>query len=272
MWFIDVNCVHIKLFNDFVTCLFWFTVRRLPCSVKRGRIFIGSENEVFCGKPYSRDKMMDVILILEPICTAMHEWYHNCFSCIPLMLLSRHHPQEIISHWILWLSVVTTICFIMMYCSIQWAICVDIHSRTHIDINSSNSYKYLYILSSFFSMNAFPLAISAASFSLNYFSMQLLFSEITTNVHTFIVSSCSFEGASSALLLPVTLQVPSRAPGKSHRLEPFCMYLRPPLYWMVCFILCRVGLSELLLWWWPLWLDQRQRRRPALGDDARSVR
>lgn len=146
MWFIDVNCVHIKLFNDFVTCLFWFTVRRLPCSVKRGRIFIGSENEVFCGKPYSRDKMMDVILILEPICTAMHEWYHNCFSCIPLMLLSRHHPQEIISHWILWLSVVTTICFIMMYCSIQWAICVDIHSRTLISIPATHTNICIYFL------------------------------------------------------------------------------------------------------------------------------
>lgn len=36
--------------------------------------------------------------------------------------------------------------------------------------------------------------------------------------------------------------------------------------------LFRVGVSELLLWWRPLQLDQGQRRRRALGDHARPVR
>lgn len=92
-WFIDVNGMQIKLPNDLVTCLFWFAVHHLLCGAKRDDVFIGSENELRCilRKPYFGDKMMDVILIFKPICTAMHGWYRNCFSCYLLMLLSRHH-------------------------------------------------------------------------------------------------------------------------------------------------------------------------------------
>lgn len=75
MRFIDVNAMQIKLPNDLVACLFWFTVHHLLFGVKRESIFIGSENELrsIFQKPYFRDKMMDVILIFKPICTEMHE-------------------------------------------------------------------------------------------------------------------------------------------------------------------------------------------------------
>lgn len=94
----------------------------------------------------------------------------------------------------------------------------------------------------------------------------------TINVYIFIVSSCSSEGARAVLLLPVTDESHRRALVKHHREKNEASLHVCALLWKMCFILFRVGVSELLLWWWPLRLDQGQRRRPALGDDAWSVR
>lgn len=66
-------------------------------------------------------------------------------------------------------------------------------------------------------MNAFPLAIYAAPFPLDFSSPHHLSSEITTNVYAPVVSSRSSEGASAALSLPVTLEAHSRAAVKYHR-------------------------------------------------------
>lgn len=56
-------------------------------------------------------------------------------------------------------------------------------------------------------------------------------------------------------------------------LKTFCLYVwshhfkyNNPLF------LFRLRLFELLLWWRPVWLDQGQRWRPALGDDTWSSR
>lgn len=98
---------------------------------------------------------------------------------------------------------------------------------------------------------------------------------ITTNIYTFIVSSCSSEGASAVLLFPVTLEAHRRVACEALKRadsSPFLRVCTSFPSWKVCFTFFRVGLSELLLWWWSLWLDQGQRRRPALGDDAWSVR
>lgn len=71
--------MQMKSPNDLLTCLVWFVLHHLPHGVKAGGTFIGYENEVrgfllgFFQKAYFGDKMMDVIFILEPICSAMHE-------------------------------------------------------------------------------------------------------------------------------------------------------------------------------------------------------
>lgn len=97
---------------------------------------------------------------------------------------------------------------------------------------------------------------------------------ITTNVYIFIVSLCSSEGPSTVLLLLVMFESRSRAPMKHYREhdEASLHVCIRHFSEEVCFILFRVGLSELLLWWWSLWLDQGQRRRPSLGDNAWSIR
>lgn len=61
-------------------------------------------------------------------------------------------------------------------------------------------------------------------------------------------------------------------PRKESYLVLFLYICTPSLVNRIFFSPFRVGVSELLLWWRPLWLDQGQRRRRALGDDTRSIR
>lgn len=118
----------------------------------------------------------------------------------------------------------------------------------------------------FFHMNAFPLRFQSTPFLLDFPSVCQLSSEIRTNVYSFIVSS---KGASAVLFL--TVMHWGTQQGYTEMTEGFSHALALKKC-VLFFFPIRVWLSELLLWWWSVWLDQGQRWRPALGDDAWSIR
>lgn len=100
-----------------------FIVCRVASGHRRRRR-LGKQNEwmffffcicLFCcfffpSEPISRDKMMDVIFISEPICSAMREWHCDWASWSLLMPSSSHHLQHAIRQSVLWLWALTLIC------------------------------------------------------------------------------------------------------------------------------------------------------------------
>lgn len=125
----------------------------------------------------------------------------------------------------------------------------------------------------------FPLATYAAPFHLDFTSIHQPSSAITTNVCTVVVSSCSSEGAAAVLELPVTLEGHSGAPVRNYTEQTEALsfiylfiYFFASFLHLLCFISFRGRLPGLLLWRRSLWLDQGQRRGPALGDHAWSFR
>lgn len=106
-------------------------------------------------------------------------------------------------------------------------------------------------------------------------SVHQLSAEFKTNVYTSIVSSCSSEASPTVFLL--SGDVRGTQQGLCEALQTAHWSLSACVYTLrysesVRVFLFRVGFSELLLWWRPLWLDQGQGWGPTLGDDTWPVR
>lgn len=175
--------------------------------------------------------MIDVIFILEPICSAMHGWHCDWASWSLRMPSSRHHLQEVIRQSVLWLCALTLICLSSIVQS----------QKTDIRFLTSFSTSQATNLCFFPDVPYFREPLSPP----DHFPVQFV-KTMTKHLHLYHDSwHCEL-----------------------HR-GPDISRMRSAPVW---FILLSVGVFELLVWWRPVRLDQRQRRRPALGDDARPVR
>lgn len=114
-------------------------------------------------------------------------------------------------------------------------------------------------------MNTFPLAIYAASLPLDFSKM---YHNNSLKFYCIIMFVRSFDSPHAPGEVRGTQQGHCEI---LQRADWFCMCVSS-IFLKMCFIHFSVWLSELLLWWWSLWLDQGQRWRPALGDNTWSVR